>query len=297
MWPIRAVGARCTSRPVPVSRPAARGGLAAAGSRVPAAGAPALPDGVRVERDLSYGPDSAHCVDVYLPSVRPTGAIVLVVHGGAWAIGDKSNPGVVAAKVAHWLPAGVVVVSVNYRLLPFADPLQQAGDLARAITWVQQRAGSWQADATRVVVIGHSSGAHLAALLAADPDLLRKHGAEPWLATVLLDCAALDVVAIMRAPHRPLFDRAFGADEAGWRQASPLHCLRMRPAPVLLVHSGQRPESAEASHKFAAAVVAVNGRAEVCEVAVSHVELNAQLGLQNSYTERVDLFLQSVGVP
>ena len=271
--------------------------VTAAVSRALGTGSPALPDGARVERDLSYGPDPAQRLDVYLPSARPTGAVVLVVHGGAWAIGDKSNPGVVAAKVAHWLPAGVVVVSVNYPLLRFADPLQQAGDLARAIAWVQQRAGSWQADAARLVVIGHSSGAHLAALLAADPDLLRKHGAEPWLATVLLDCAALDLVAVMRAPHRPLFDRAFGADEAGWRQASPLHRLRTRPAPVLLVHSSQRPESAEGSRRFAAAVAAVNGRAEVCEVALSHVELNARLGLQNSYTERVDLFLKSVGVP
>ena len=295
MWPTRAAGARSTSRPVPVPRATAPGALAAAGSRVHEA--LALPDGVRVERDLSYGTDHAHCLDVYLPPGRSTGAIVLIVHGGGWAIGDKANPAVVAAKVAHWLPAGVVVVSVNYRLLRFADPLQQAGDLARAIAWVQQRAGSWQADAARLVVIGHSTGAHLAALLAADPDLLRKHGARPWLATVLLDCAALDVVAVMRAPHRTLFDRAFGADEVGWRQVSPLHRLRMRPAPVLLVHSDQRPESAEASRRFAAAVVAVNGRAEVCEVALSHVELNARLGLQNSYTERVDLFLQSVGVP
>lgn len=278
-------------------RATARGALAAAGSRVPGVGAPALPHGSEVKLDLSYGPDPAHCLDVYLPSERSTRAIVLVVHGGAWAIGDKSNPAVVAAKVAHWLPAGVVVVSVNYRLLRFAGPLQQAGDLARAIAWVQQRAKSWQADAARLVVIGHSSGAHLAALLAADPDLLRKHGAEPWLATVLLDCAALDVVAVMRAPHHPLFDRAFGADEAGWRQASPLHRLRTKPAPVLLVHSGQRPESAEASRRFAAAVLAVNGRAEVFEVALSHVDLNARLGLQNSYTERVDLFLKTVGVP
>lgn len=297
MWPTRAAAVRFTWRAVPVHKAAAMGALATARLRAREADSPMLPDGVGVERNLSYGPDPAHCLDVYMPSARPTGSILLVVHGGAWAIGDKANPAVVTAKVAHWVPAGVVVVSVNYRLLRFADPLQQAGDLARAIAWVQQRAGSWQADAARLVVVGHSTGAHLAALLAADPDLLRNHGAEPWLATVLIDCAALDVVAVMRAPHRPLFDRAFGADEAAWRQASPVHRLRTRPAPVLLVHSDQRRESGESSRRFAAAVAAMNGRAEVCEVALSHVELNARLGLQNSYTERVDLFLQSVGVP
>jgi acetyl esterase/lipase len=222
---------------------------------------------------------------------------VLLVHGGAWAIGDKGNPGVVAAKVAHWLPAGIVVVSVNYRLLRFAAPLEQATDLARAIAWVQQRAVSWGTDAGRLVVIGHSSGAHLTALLAADPDLRRPHGAETWLASVLIDCAALDVVALMRAPHHPLYDLAFGSDEAGWLEASPLHRLRMAPSPVLLVHSAERPRSAEASARFAAAVVNLNGRAERYGADLSHSELNARLGLPTPYTARVDLFLKSVDVP
>ena len=123
--------------------------------------------------DLAYGPEPAQCLDAYLPAGRPTGAILVIVHGGAWAIGDKANPGVVAAKVAHWLPSGVVVVSVNYRLLPLAGVLQQAGDVARAIAFVQKRAAGWQADPARLVVVGHSTGAHLAALLAADPALAR----------------------------------------------------------------------------------------------------------------------------
>ena len=257
----------------------------------------ALPAGARVERDLSYGPDPAQRLDLYRPAGRPTGALIVIVHGGAWSIGDKANPGVVAAKVAHWLPACVVVVSINYRLLPLAVPLQQAGDVARAIAFVQKRAASWQVDSTRLVLLGHSTGAHLVALLAAAPELLGPDGAEPWLATVLLDSAALDVVGIMRASHRPLYDRAFGAGEADWQKVSPLHRLRARPAPVLLVHSGNRAESADASRRFAAAVADLGGRAEVLEVPLSHAEINAQLGLQNSYTKAVDAFLKSVGVP
>ena len=101
----------------------------------------------------------------------------------------------------------------------------------------------------------------------------------------------------MRAPHRPLYDRAFGVAEAGWQALSPLHRLRARPAPLLLVHSNQRQDAAGASQRFAAAVVALGGRAEVHEVALSHVEINARLGLDNAYTERVDAFLKSVGVP
>ena len=101
----------------------------------------------------------------------------------------------------------------------------------------------------------------------------------------------------MRAPHRPLYDRAFGVAESGWQALSPLHRLRARPAPLLLVHSNRRQDAAGASQRFAAAVAARGGRAEVHEVALSHAEINARLGLSNAYTERVDAFLKSVGVP
>lgn len=271
--------------------------LVAALSRGREGNAAALPAGARIEADLAYGPEPEQCMDAYLPAGRPTGAILVIVHGGAWAIGDKANPAVVAAKVAHWLPAGVVVVSLNYRLLPHAGVLQQAGDVARAIAFVQKRAASWQADPARLVVVGHSSGAHLAALLAADPALAQAEGAAPWLATVLLDSAALDVVEVMRMPHRPLYDRAFGVAESGWQALSPLHRLRGRPAPLLLVHSDQRQDVAGASQRFAAAAAARGGRAEVHEVALSHAEINAGLGLGNPLTERVDAFLKSVGMP
>jgi len=254
-------------------------------------------DAVRVERDLAYGSDPAQRLDAYLPAGAPTGAILVIVHGGAWTIGDKANPAVIAAKVAHWLPAGVVVVSVNYRLLPRADVLQQAADVARAIAFTQGRAALWGADAARLVVLGHSTGAHLVALLAADPALAEPEGATPWLATVLLDSAALDVPEVMRAPHRPLYDRVFGTVEAEWQALSPLQRLRARPAPLLIVHSDRRPDAAAASHRFAAAVASWGGRAEVHEEALSHAEINARLGLRNACTERVDAFLTSVGVP
>jgi len=256
-----------------------------------------LPAGVRVERDLPYGADPAQRLDVYLPPGRLAGPVIVLVHGGAWALGDKAAPGVVVNKLAHWLPRGYTVVSVNYRLLPAADPLEQARDLARAIALVQQRAPSWGADATRLVLMGHSTGAHLAALLAADAELAQLHGAAPWLGTVLLDSAALDVVRTMSGPHRPLHDRAFGADRAYWEQASPLHRLRARPAPLLLVHSSERSDSADQASRFAAAVTALHGRADVVPVPLTHAELNGQLGRDPEYTARVNAFLRSLGLP
>ena len=93
---------------------------------------------------------------------------MFVVHGGGWRRGDKAARAVVENKVARWTKAGFIVISTNYRLLPAADPIAQAGDLARAVSIAQQRLPAWGGDPDRVVLVGHSAGAHLVALLATD---------------------------------------------------------------------------------------------------------------------------------
>lgn len=82
-----------------------------------------LPPGARALRDVSYGSDPRQRFDVYLPAQPRNAPIILVVHGGGWANGNKDNPGVVENKAAHWLPQGYVLVSTNYRMRPDAAPL------------------------------------------------------------------------------------------------------------------------------------------------------------------------------
>ncbi len=65
-------------------------------------------------------------------------------------------------------------------------------DVARALAAVQARAGEWGGDASRVVLMGHSAGAHLVALLSADPTRAAAEGAGPWRSAVVLDSAAID---------------------------------------------------------------------------------------------------------
>jgi acetyl esterase/lipase len=142
--------------------------------------------------------------------------------------------------------------------------------------------------------VGHSSGAHLVALLTADMAAAAREGAGPWRASVMLDSAALDVVALMQSPHLPLHERAFGRSEAGWRQASPLHRLSDLPVPMLLVHSSGRPQAGAQARRFADAVAAIGGHAEVLAVDLSHADVNARLGLDGDYTARVDAFLEMV---
>ena len=62
---------------------------------------------------------------------------------------------------------GIIFVSVDYRMLPQQDALAQADDVARALAFAQSRARSWGGDPGKFILMGHSAGAHLVALLAA----------------------------------------------------------------------------------------------------------------------------------
>ena len=220
-----------------------------------------------------------------------------MVHGGAWMLGDKANRGVAANKVARWLPRGVIVVSVNYRLDRRApDALQQADDVARALAFVQQRAAGWGGDPARVLLMGHSSGAHLVSLLSADPGIAERAGAKPVLGTVALDSAVFDLVEIMERRHYRFYDRVFGRDRQVWLENSPYHRLQGTPRPMLLVCSSQRSDSCPQADKFSAKAQAAGARVRVLRVPLKHGDINGQLGVAGDYTLQVEEFLRSVGV-
>ncbi|TNM62233.1 alpha/beta hydrolase [Aliirhizobium smilacinae] len=250
--------------------------------------------GARVERDIAYGPMSEQRMDVYLPKNARKSPIILMVHGGAWTVGSKSARGVVENKVAHWLPKGFIFVSVETRLMPAADPLQQAADVAAAMAVAQRRAGSWGGDPSKIVLMGHSAGAHLVALVSTDRSIAEKAGVKQWAGTVALDSAAYDVSAIMERPGHPRFyDRVFGSDPRFWSKASPALQLNGNVPPMLLVCSSLRRDSCPQADAFAGRA---GGRAEVLKVALRHGAINSTLGLAGTYTHRVDAFLDSLGV-
>ncbi|MBS0454668.1 MAG: alpha/beta hydrolase [Proteobacteria bacterium] len=242
---------------------------------------------------LGYGADPAQRLEVYLPA-QPRGAPILVmVHGGAWRFGRPDAASVVDNKVAHWVrERGFVFVSVGYRLVPQVDVRVQAQDVASALAEVQKLAPGWGADASSLVLMGHSAGAHLVALLSASPAIATNQGARSWAGTVVLDSAALDTVGLMQARHPRLYDQAFGADPALWRDVSPSAQLRPGSVPMLLVCSSERrDDSCGQSQRFATLVRTAGGHADVLPQALTHMEVNAQLGLPSDYTAVVDRFI------
>ncbi|AWV07816.1 alpha/beta hydrolase [Marilutibacter maris] len=259
-----------------------------------ATAAPALPDGTRVLRDIAYGHDRRQRFDVYVPADARDAAVIFLVHGGGWAVGDKAHRNLMANKLAYWLPRGFVVISSNYRLLPDAGPLEQAGDIARAVAHAQRLARSWSADADAFVLMGHSAGAHLVALLGADPALLAAAGARRPRGAVSLDSAAMDVVEMMQAPRHPrLYDRAFGRVAADWRAASPRHRLSPDALPMLIVCSSRRIDACPSGRALARDAVALGVSMRVLPQPLSHRDINRELGLAGAYTEAVDAFIRA----
>ena len=259
--------------------------------------APALAQtDVRRLADLPYGTDAAQRMDVYLPPDAHGAPVLVMVHGGAWMFGKKDAASVVDLKVDHWVRAqGFILVSVGYRFVPQVDVMQQAQDVARAVAAVQARAASWGGDAGRLVLMGHSAGAHLVALLSASTNIARQQGARPWLGAIALDSAALDTAALMQRRHLPFYDRVFGGDPAFWRTVSPTDALAPGAPPMLLVCSTQRRDgSCTQASQFAARVKAAGGRAEVAPEDLSHAQINAELGLPGAYTSAVDAFIASI---
>src|SRR6266481_4881116 len=133
-----------------------------------AANVPAVFGAYRRHPNISYGAEPQHRLDVYVPDQAPTGPRPLVVfwHGGRWEFGDKADYRFVGAALAE---LSYVSVLPNYRHYPQVKMPGFMDDAARAGEWAAVHAGEFGADAGRLYLMGHSAGAHMAALVSLDP--------------------------------------------------------------------------------------------------------------------------------
>lgn len=155
--------------------------LLALGGAVLTACNPAIPvnaavnlSGLKVSRDLKYGPDARNVLDVYEPQGggqnRP---VVLFIHGGSWNSGSKAEYVFVGESLAR---AGYVTAVMNYRLAPLHPYPDYVQDGAQALRWLQDNAGKYGGNGTRLYVMGHSAGAFNAVELVDNERWLREAG-------------------------------------------------------------------------------------------------------------------------
>lgn len=248
---------------------------------------------ITIKKGLRYGNHSRQALDVYIPEDAKNAPIILMVHGGAWKIGDKSRPNVVQNKVDKWGQEGFIFVSTNYRLLP-VPPYNQAQDIRKALAFVQKMASSWGGNSRKVILMGHSAGAHLVALTTADPTYAYRVGANPWLGSVIIDTEALDIAKLMQSEHLRLFDQAFTNKPFIWKKSTPYGKLTNQAPPMMVICSTQRDGVCDQAKRFAKKAKSLGVKTKVSEQDFTHKQLNAGLGLDGDYTDEIDSFIQSL---
>jgi len=260
------------------------------------------PEGLRPAakptRSVLYGEDSRQQVDVYEPegAVDPL-PLVLFIHGGGWRMGSHK---LVQVKPAHLNAQGYYFASTGYRLVPDVSVAEQAGDIGAALRALRGQSGAIGFDPERIVIMGHSAGAHLAALVATDP----KYAGDAFDAirgVVLLDGAGYDVTAQMASAAPELWQiyyNAFTADKAVQTALSPVtHVGGKDAANWLALHVEDRAESREQSEMLARRLSAAGAKAEAVAISgTDHGRMNRELGTEagEAQTRAVDAFLAQV---
>lgn len=248
------------------------------------------------------------CLDVYAPESAEDCPILVMIHGGGWRLGDKARGGMTRYKVPHFTGAGYVYVSVNYRLSPAVRHPVHVQDVARALGWIHDHAGEYGGDPDRIFVMGHSAGAHLAALVATDERRLKAVGKDLSIlkGAILLDSAAYDIPRYAGELSAPaglirMYRTAFGPPGPAWRDASPRHHVEAGKGipPFLILHTGLRRAGATLSRELAEALIAAGTPARAVHAADrNHSGLNRCIGEPGDpYTALVMDFLAEHGEP
>jgi len=195
-----------------------------------------------------------HRLDIYQPTAEAAAPrpVVLFIHGGNWNSGSKDD--ILYKAIGRRLAKnGFVGVVISYRLAPQVLVPQQAADCARALAWTVAHIKEYGGDPAHLVLMGHSAGGGLAALLATGSDsLLAPYGLPATAAhAVLLDDPAgldmLDYLTKMQYPNDAQYLVPFSKDPAVWRQASALYHLRAGAPPMSIFIGGETYPSIKTS--------------------------------------------------
>ncbi|BBC72251.1 esterase [Altererythrobacter sp. B11] len=191
------------------------------------------------DRVLPYGPNPLQQLDFYRAGdgSRP---LLVFLHGGAWQFGDKARR-LKDCKAPFAHEQGWHFASIGFRMVPEVGVAEMARDCARGIRLLVEEAATLGIDPARIVLMGHSSGAHLAALLGCDPAYMEEQGlAVDMLAGIIAnDGSAYDAGQPSVGPrwlHRRLIAPAFPGEPSERAALSPVcHASRPPNAPRFLI--------------------------------------------------------------
>ncbi len=247
-----------------------------------------------VKRDLSYASpvNPRQKVDVYSPEGAKNLPVVFWIHGGGWQGGDRT---LIQLKPQAFVDKGFVFVSTGYRLLPEVEMVTIFRDIAKSVRWVHDHIAEYGGDPNRILVMGHSAGAQLAALICIDDRYLKAEGLSLAIikGCVPVDGDTYDVPAIIETAETrlrvhgmpmPKFGHRlkFGNDPALHRDYSAVsHVAKDKGIPpFLILHVADHPDTTIQAQRLAAVLKDAGIPAKLFAAReTNHSKLNDNLGL------------------
>jgi acetyl esterase/lipase len=220
----------------------------------------ATPPDIREIKDLPYveGPDAdpvKHKLDLFLPPSPLRGwatedqapkeakkfPVLMWIHGGAWAMGDRAWFGEIGRRFAE---EGIGLAAISYRLTPKVKHPAHIEDCARAFAWLRANVATYGGDPDRLFVSGQSAGGHLAALLAVDPSWLRALQVPDGSIRGAIPMSGIYSIPVLPAGTKGLmsmFPDAFGSDPEACKAASPITHVGGLVSPMLVITERNDP--------------------------------------------------------
>ena len=191
--------------------------------------------------NLAYGSDPLQKMDVYLPEGRTTSStkLIIMVHGGAWTQGDKSEFTPYVDTLKRRLP-GWAIININYRLATGTAnffPAQEL-DMKAAVDFIYSKRAEWLIS-DKFVLLGGSAGGHLVALQA-------YKNSSPSIKAVIDYFGPTELVAMYNNPPTPLIPILLAQVIGGtpttqaslYQSSSPLNFVSPQSPPTLIFHGG-----------------------------------------------------------
>ena len=254
--------------------------------------------------------DFRQTLDVYAPATKPAkpAPVIFWIHGGGWQGGEKTN---VQLKPKFFTDLGYVFISTNHRYVKAVPMSEIFADLAKSLRWTHEHAAEFGGDPARVVIMGHSSGAQLAAYLAIDERPLKSEGLslKMFKGCVPVDADTFDIPAVIalatanrKAASKPEpkygHREIFGGQAERWTDYSAVtHVAAGKGIPPFLILSDAAAALTPDQAKRLEGALAAKGIPAKAFGAQStnHGKINADLGLDSDpSTAELRAFLKSV---
>lgn len=168
--------------------------------------------------NIPYGTGRLEMLDLFLPQKIAGEPLLVLVHGGGWSSGDKSQYGVIARQLSS---CGIAVANVDYPMGPGIHAREQAASVLAATRWTQRKSAIYGYAADRTTLMGHSAGAQIISLAVLDPALATQRDDLPIGGVIAMAGLGYsppqpDKVAALPQYLNVFYHTAFGPHAATW---------------------------------------------------------------------------------